>query len=146
MHVAGRQLALLTLIACAVAASATACATRLPQVPPEVTVGIPQALPTPRTRANADRPEILGMRFSALDVRRGERWSGEFVTSTNVASVEVRTNLFSIDVPRTAFGRFAFALDVLDTPPIFIRPYRLLVIARNSAGEPVQRDLPFEIR
>ena len=39
------------------------------------------------------------MHFSSLDVRRGERFSGEFVTSTNVASIEVRTNLFSIDVP-----------------------------------------------
>ncbi len=62
-----------------------------------------------------------------------------FVTTTNVASVEVRTNLFSINVPRVAYGRFAFRLDVLDTPPIFVRPYRLRVIARNSAGRRVRR-------
>lgn len=86
------------------------------------------------------------MQFSSLNVRRGERLTGEFVTGTNVASVEVRTNLFSIDVPRTGFGRFAFALDVLDAPPIFIRPYRLRVIARNSAGAAFEQDLPFEIR
>lgn len=86
------------------------------------------------------------MHFSTLDVRRGELFSGEFVTGTNVASIEVRTNLFSIDVPRTGYGRFAFTLDVLDTPPIFIRPFRLRVIARNSAGAEYERDLPFEIR
>ncbi len=86
------------------------------------------------------------MHFSTLQVRRGERFAGEFVTGTNVASVEVRTNLFSIDVPRTGYGRFAFVLNVLDAPPIFIRPYRLRVIARNSAGSEFEQDLPFEIR
>lgn len=86
------------------------------------------------------------MRFSSLDIRRGGRWSGAFVTGTNVASVEVRTNLFSINVPHRAPGRFAFALDVLDTPPIFVRAFRLRVIARNSAGQTFEEDLPFRIR
>jgi len=86
------------------------------------------------------------MHFSSLDVRRGRRWSGEFVTGTSVASVEVRTNLFSIDVPRVGFGRFAFDLDVLDAPPIFVRAYALRVIARNSAGEEYEQDLPLRIR
>ena len=86
------------------------------------------------------------MRFSSLDVRRGERWSGAFIASTNVASLEVRTNLFSINVPKRTAGRFAFTLNVLDTPPIFVRAYRLRVIARNSAGKPYEEDLPFRIR
>jgi len=86
------------------------------------------------------------MQFSTLDVHRGSTWSGSFVTPTNVASVEVRTNLFSIDVPRTDFGRFAFTLHVMDVPPIFIRPYRLRVIARNSAGATDEEDLPMWIR
>jgi len=86
------------------------------------------------------------MRFSSLDVRRGGRWSGSFVTGTNVASVEVRTNLFSINVPHISPGRFVFVLDVLDTPPIFVRAYRLRVIARNSAGDEYEQDLPFRIR
>ena len=58
-------------------------------------------------------PRILAMRFSSLDVHRGQEWSGSFVTGTNVASVEVRTNLFSINVPHRSPGRFAFTLDVL---------------------------------
>ncbi len=86
------------------------------------------------------------MRFSSLDVRRGQRWSGAFVTGTDVASIEVRTNLFSINVPHRSPGRFAFSLDVLDTPPIFVRAYRLRVIARNSAGSEYEEDLPFRIR
>ena len=58
----------------------------------------------------------------------------------------MRTNLFSINVPRRAPGRFAFTLNVLDTPPIFVRAYSLRVIARNSAGQEYEEDLPFRIR
>ncbi len=114
-------------------------------VPVNAAVG-PTVLPTPRVEPNGALPHILAMRFSSLDVRRGERWSGAFVTGTNVASVEVRTNLFSINVPHRGSGRFSFALDVLDAPPIFIRSYSLRVIARNSAGNTYEEDLPFRIR
>lgn len=103
-------------------------------------------MPTPRVEPNGAPPAILKMHFSSLDVRRGEKWSGEFVTGTNVASVEVRTNLFSIDVPRTEYGRFRFALNVFDAPQIFVRSYRLRVIARNSAGVEFEQDLPFVLR
>jgi hypothetical protein len=60
--------------------------------------------------------------------------------------MEVRTNLFAIDVPKTGAGRFGFSLDVYDAPPIFLRKYRLRVIARNAEGKPVEEDAPFEIR
>lgn len=86
------------------------------------------------------------MQFSSDDVPRGQTWSGRIVTPTNVASVEVRTNLFSINVPRRAYGDFRFSLHVFDVPPIFIRGYRLRVIARNSAGESAEEDLPLRIR
>jgi hypothetical protein len=128
-----------------VSAAPCACTSRLAVAPGNVSTG-PSVLPTPRVEPNDALPRILAMRFSSLDVRRGGRWSGEFVTGTNVASVEVRTNLFSIDVPRRTYGRFAFTLDVLDTPPIFVRAYRLRVIARNSAGKAYEEDLPFRIR
>jgi hypothetical protein len=131
--------------ALALAASFSACASRLPDTPANVTVG-PATLPSPQVEPNYAPPRILAMRFSSLDVRRGQRWSGAFVTGTDVASIEVRTNLFSINVPHRSPGRFAFWLDVLDTPPIFVRAYRLRVIARNSAGSAYEEDLPFRIR
>lgn len=96
--------------------------------------------------SNDAPPQILGMRFSSLDIRRGERWSGRFITGSNVASIEVRTSLFSINVPHIAPGTFSFSLDVLDTPPIFVRAYKLRVIARNSAGQEYEADMPFRIR
>jgi len=116
------------------------------------TAGHGTANPLPIVAPNAAAPEIVYMYFNTLDVNRlghggpSSVWSGSFVTSTNVASVEVRTNLFSIDVPRKAFGRFAFSVDVLDLPPIFVRAYRLRVLARNSAGVIAEEDLPFRIR
>lgn len=121
------------------------CASRLPDVPPNTGVGL-AALPSPRFEPNDALPKILAMRFSSLNIRRGQRWAGAFVTGTNVASIEVRTNLFSINVPRRSPGRFAFVLNVLDTPPIFVRAYRLRVIARNSAGRTYEEDLPFRLR
>lgn len=126
------------------------CASHPPELPRNVAVAArslsARPLPSPAERAPAAAPELLGMRFTSLAVERGEHWAGEFVTGSNVASVEVRTNLFSIDVPRTGVGRFAFSIDLLDTPPIFIRTYALRVIARNAAGAETEEDLPFEIR
>ncbi len=72
---------------------------------------------------------------------------GTIIASTNVASVEVRTNLFSIDVPRRSYGDFRFTLHVFDVPPIFIR--RVQAFASLRATPPAQRveeDLPFRIR
>lgn len=146
MHAPFARSAVFRFGAFAFAATALGCASHLPGIPPDVSVGVPRALPTPRIEPRDALPVILGMHFSRLDVRRGQRFSGEFVAGTNVASIEVRTNLFSIDVPKTGPGRFAFQLDVLDAPPIFIRPYRLRVIARNSAGVEFEQDLPFQIR
>jgi hypothetical protein len=138
---------LLRIGACWFALLSVACGSRLPPpVPSNTIVGADSALPTPKVESNDAPPKMLGMRFSSLDVRRGEHWSGRFVTSTNVASVEVRTSLFSINVPHVGPGRFQFTLDVLDTPPIFVRSYRLRVIARNSAGDGDEEDLPFRIR
>jgi len=122
-----------------------ACASH-PAVAPANLVARLAEFPAPQYEPNGAPPRILAMHFSSLDVRRGERWSGAFVTGTNVASIEVRTNLFSINVPHLRPGRFAYVLDVLDAPPIFVRSYRLRVIARNSAGAEYEEDLPLRIR
>jgi hypothetical protein len=145
MHSAYHRSVVLGLCA-AIACASASCGRRPPEIPADAAIGASVALPTPRVEPNQAAPAILKMHFSSLDVRRGQRWTGEFVTGTSVASVEVRTNLFSIDVPRAGSGRFGFALNVLDAPPIFIRAYRLRVIARNSGGREYEQDLPFELR
>ncbi len=103
-------------------------------------------MPAPLVAANTAPPQIIAMHFSSDEVHRGQTWSGQITTSTNVASVEVRTNLFSINVPRRDYGRFAFALRVFDVPPIFVRAYLVRVIARNAAGEEAEEDFPLRIR
>lgn len=122
------------------------CAARATPVPPNVSFTWNAALPQPRTAANQDAPHIMAMKFSAPVMRRGSDWRGRVVTSTNVASVEVRSSLFSLNVPRRRFGDFSFVLHVLDVPPIFVRAYRLRVIARNTAGVQTEEDLPIRIQ
>jgi hypothetical protein len=122
-----------------------ACAGPPPKLPSNATIGA-RAFGAVASPPAGAPPKIVGMAFSSLDVVRGSVWSGDFTTSTNVASLEVRSNLFSINVPRTTFGRFRFAVDVYDLPPIFIRGYALRVIARNTAGVEAEEDVPFRIR
>ncbi len=88
-------------------------------------------------------PAILRIHLNALRVRPGEVWSGRIATGTNVASVEIRTELFSFNAQRTAFGQFAFTQRIIDLPGIFQRGYVLRVIARNAAGLSTEEDLPF---
>jgi hypothetical protein len=124
-----------------------ACASSTIRMPVNASVGSTRrALPPPPVRSSDAPPQIVAMHFNALDLRRPALWSGAFVTSTNVASLEVRSNLFSIDTVRKNYGRFAFAVDVYDLPSIFLRSYRVRVIARNSAGTQTEEDVPLTIR
>lgn len=115
-------------------------------MPKNVTVAQNGTLPAPQTAANNAPPVILAADFSSLDIKRPVVWSGTIVTTTNVASVELKTNQFSISVPRDAFGHFHFNLNVYDVPPEFVRSYVLRIIARNSAGTEQEEDVPMQIR
>ncbi len=124
----------------------TACASTAPALPENARVGrMPMAAPSPRVSAPDAAPVIVFIHFSDTDLRVGSWCSGEIVTSTNVASVELRTNLFSFNIPRMSYGRFAFRLHVLDAPGIFYRAYPLRIIARNAAGVATEEDLPIRI-
>lgn len=92
-------------------------------------------------------PIIQGMVFmNGLAPGIGEPFVGTIYTSSNVASVELRTNLFSLIGAKKGVGRFEVDVDVYDLPGIFIRPYTLRVIARNTRGDQTEEDLPFRIR
>ena len=134
------------LAAMLLAAGLCGCAAHATPVPGNASFSAAPLTATPLPAPNDAQPQIVAMRFSSPEVRRGTNWSGEIVTSSNVASVEVRTSLFSINVPRTSFGRFAFQVHVLDLPPIFIRAYQVRVIARNSSGTQAEEDFPLRIR
>src|SRR5579875_3489983 len=107
---------------------------------------LPAAWPTPRVLPVDALPQIQAMRFSSLDVPLGSDWSGDFVASTNTASIEVLgTNIFSFSVPRPRMGYFHFDFHIIDVPAFFVRPYSLHVIARNTAGVESEIDVPFRI-
>lgn len=121
-----------------------ACAPIPSHVPANVSIG--RGLPaSPVLGSNTAAPRILAVRFNTLNVKRPATWSGTVVTTTNVASLELRTNQFSLNLPRTTFGVFRFRVHVYDLPAEFLRRYSLRIIARNTAGDAVEEDVPFSI-
>ncbi len=126
----------------------TACSSPLP-LPGNVTtsdVRAAKSFPIPMSAPDAS-PQIVHVAYVPSVTRGpGARFSGTVWASSNVASLEVRTNLFSINARKTGVGIFRFGADVYDLPPIFVRPYRLRVIARTAAGVEAEEDLPFRIR
>ena len=124
----------------------SACATRI-DVPDNVTTGArPAALPAGPNVDYAEPPQIRAVWLSSLALERGATWSGEISTSSNVASVEVRTDSFSFSVPRRHVGTFVFSYEIPDLPPYLRRPFVLHIVARNAAGQASDEILPIEIR
>lgn len=68
------------------------------------------------------------------------------VTSSNVASVEVRVASYGMSLAKVGVGRFALAY-TLGTLPFFVHgTYLMQVIARNSRGDMAQQTLPITVR
>jgi len=92
------------------------------------------------------RPRIVSVALSRTRIHPGDVVSGRVVTSSNVASVEVRVATYSFSLPRIAPGTFALTYTV---PPIpfFIRgAFDLNVIARNARGDAVTRAIPIVLQ
>lgn len=108
------------------------------------------ALPFPWPRAAlaapAAPPRILAIWMNETTILPGRQWIGRIATTTNTASVEIRTESFSFNATRRAFGQFTFAQHVLDIVPQYKRGYTLAVIARNAAGEQDARLIPIVLR
>ncbi|MBV9102089.1 MAG: hypothetical protein JO060_00775 [Candidatus Eremiobacteraeota bacterium] len=129
-----------------VLAALTGCASSV-EVPSNVTVGQRRATLAPGPNVDfASPPRISAVWLSSLTLRRGEAWAGEISTSSNTASVEVRTDSFSFSVPRVRIGEFAFSYAIPDLPPYLRRPFLLHVVARNAGGDRLEETLPIEIK
>jgi hypothetical protein len=73
--------------------------------------------------------------MSRLTIDSGIWFDGVIVTSTNVASVEVRTAAFSINSDHVGPGVFQFHSHILELPPLARwHTLELDVIARNTSG------------
>jgi hypothetical protein len=122
-----------------------ACASYI-DVPSNVTVGARPAKAGTVTDADfAAQPQIAAVWLSSLALRRGSTWTGAISTSSNVASVEVRTDSFSFSVPKSGPGSFEFSYAIPDLPPYLRRRFLLHIVARNAAGDKVDETLPIEI-
>ena len=106
----------------------------------------PDPWPTPQVAQPQSTPRILALWMNETTIPSGSDWYGRIVTSTNVASVEIRTESFSFVAERTNFGEFSFRQHVLDMVPYYKRHYMLDVIARNAAGTQTERLVPVEFR
>ena len=102
--------------------------------------------PTPQTLFPNARPRIINVWMNQTALHPGDRWIGRIVTSTNVASVELRTESFSFTADHRGPGNFEFSQHILDIIPQYRRGYVLHIIARNTRGESDQYLIPITIR
>jgi hypothetical protein len=113
---------------------------------PSRVVVAPSAWPTPQTLPPDARPRIIAVWMNETALRPGRQWMGKIITSTNVASVELRTESFSFTADRRRFGVFEFSQDILDVIPQYRRRYVLHLIGRNTRGEADERLIPIIVR
>lgn len=95
-------------------------------------VRAPSRWPAPAVVRATSKPRIEALWMNETTIRTGGVWRGQIVTSTNVTSVEVRTESFTFNAQRQSPGVFTFSQNVLDMVPQYRRGYTLHVIARNA--------------
>jgi hypothetical protein len=104
----------------------------------------PKRVAIPRLPANA-APQILSVAVSETTVHSGDTVSGTVLTTSNVASVEVRIASFGQGLEKTGVGRFHLTYPV--NLPIFVRgTFEMRVIARNTSGESTETTIPITVR
>lgn len=99
----------------------------------------------PRLSPDAS-PRILSVAIDKTAVSSGDHVSGTVLTSSNVASVEVRIGGYGVTLNKVGVGRFAMAYTVGDLPFFVHGTFQLQVIARNSRGDKTQTSVPIEVR
>ncbi len=121
------------------AGSATAAAT----TPPAQAAATPTPA-IPRLPSDA-APRIVSIAVDKTTVGSGDRVSGTVLTSSNVASVEVRVAGYGVSLDKVGVGRFTLNY-TLGNLPFFVRgTYEMRVIARNARGDAAQQTLPITV-
>ncbi len=94
-------------------------------------------LPRPVLAMPRAKPAILYAHFSTLTVRPDTTWSARFITTTNVASLVFDMPFFSFEIPRRAYGDFAFSTVVQTVPALYRQTLHGSVIAYTADGRSV---------
>ena len=104
-----------------------------------------RAVTIPRLPPNA-APRIVSIAVDKTTVGSGDRVSGTVLTSSNVASVEVRVAGYGMALEKVGVGRFTLDY-TLGSLPFFVRgTYEMRIIARNAHGDAAQQTLPITVR
>jgi len=91
-------------------------------------------------------PQIVAVDLNSTSVSSGGTLWGKVLTSSNVASVEVRVATYGVGLKKIGVGRFALAYR-LGYLPFFVRgTYPMQIIARNTRGDAVEQTLPLTVR
>jgi hypothetical protein len=91
-------------------------------------------------------PQILWVGLSSTTPKAGEALSVTVLTSSNVASVEVRVGGYGFNLPKTDVGRFEGAYAVPQLPFFMNHNLVMQVIARNTAGVAATSSAQIQIR
>ncbi len=113
---------------------------------PVVAVGpVPASMPSPPPAAPGDAPRIVEIWLSKTEFAPGERIAGRVVTTTNVASLEIRVEGYGRVIPRSDFGRFEGTVAVPKLPSFLRRAFALQILARNAGGVAAKAIVPIRV-
>jgi hypothetical protein len=91
-------------------------------------------------------PQILWIALSSMVPRAGDTLTITVLTSSNVASVELRVGGYGSGMTKTDVGHFQLASTVPKLPFFMGHNLTLQVIARNTAGAAAQQSVPLQVQ
>jgi hypothetical protein len=91
-------------------------------------------------------PQILWISLSSTRPRAGDTLTVAVLTSSNVASVELRVGGYGSGMTKTDVGHFSLASTVPKLPFFMGHNLTLQIIARNTAGMVVQQNVALQVR
>jgi hypothetical protein len=91
-------------------------------------------------------PQILWVSLSSRRPRAGDSLTVTVLTSSNVASVELRVGGYGAGMTKTDVGHFESTAQVPPLPIFMNHKLTLQIVARNTAGVAVQQSVPIAVR
>jgi hypothetical protein len=91
-------------------------------------------------------PQILWIALSSTAPHTGDTLSVTVLTSSNVASVELRVGGYGSGMNKTDIGHFQLASTVPKLPFFMNHRLTLQIIARNTAGVAAQQSVSLNVR
>jgi hypothetical protein len=117
-----------------------------PPTPAPSPVPTPAATPTVLMLPPDAPPQILWVSLSSTTPRAGDTLSVVVLTSSNVASVELRVGGYGSGMTKTDVGHFESTQMVPRLPIFMSHNLTLQIIARNTAGVAATRSVALQVR